>query len=103
MVQRILVLGGGFAGLWSAASAIHALELLGAATGPVQVTLVNPDAFHVVRVHCYEAELAPIRVPLDSVLEPIGVHRIEGTATEIDHRRRIVTVREPSVGNLALD
>jgi NADH dehydrogenase len=102
MVKRILVLGGGFAGLWSAASAVRALELLGPAAGPVQVTLVNPDAFHVIRVRCYEAELAPIRVPLDSVLEPIGVHRIEGTATEIDHRRRVVAVRKPSVGNLAL-
>lgn len=95
MTRRILVLGGGFAGLWAAAGAARALDQAGAAD--VEVALVNPDPFHVIRVRCYEAELAPIRVPLDAVLGPIGVRRIEGRATAIDPVRRRVTLETESL------
>jgi len=63
MVPRVLVVGGGFAGLWAAAGAARALDQFGAA-GAADVVLVNPDPFHVIRVRCYEADLAPVRVPL---------------------------------------
>ena len=89
--RRVLVVGGGFAGLWAAAAAARALDLLGGRD--VEVVLLSPDPFHVVRVRCYEAELAPVRVPLDEVLGPIGVRRVEGIATDIDWRRRTVAVR----------
>src|SRR5690242_11736177 len=92
MAPRVIVLGGGFAGLWAAAGAVRALDQFGAA-GAADVVLMNPDPFHVIRVRCYEADLAPVRVALDAVLEPIGVRRIEGMATAIDHRRRVVRVQ----------
>lgn len=81
-VRRLLVLGGGFAGLWAAAAAARAIDIAGA--DGVEVALVNPDAFHVIRVRCYEADLAPVAVPLDTVLGPIGVRRIEDRAVAID-------------------
>jgi NADH dehydrogenase len=44
--KRILVLGGGFAGLWSAVGAARKLDELGRDPDAVAVTLVNRDAFH---------------------------------------------------------
>ncbi|MFL5255713.1 MAG: NAD(P)/FAD-dependent oxidoreductase [Rhodopila sp.] len=92
MVPRVLVVGGGFAGLWAAAGAARTLDQFGA-SGAAEVVLVNPDPFHVIRVRCYEADLAPVRVALDAVLGPIGVCRVEGRATGIDRRRRMVPVQ----------
>ena len=88
--RRLLVLGGGFAGLWAAAAAARAIEAAGA-TG-IEVALVNPDAVHVIRVRCYEADLAPVAVPLDAVLGPIGVRRIEDRAIGIDPAARRVAL-----------
>ena len=83
-VKRILVLGGGFAGLWSAIGAARKLEELGYGPEAVEVTLVNRDGFHNIRVRDYEADLTPVRVPLDDVLAPVGVQRVEGEVTGID-------------------
>ena len=66
-VRQILVLGGGFAGLWSALGAARKLDELDQGTDAVEVTLVNRDAFHSIRVRNYEADLTSVRIPLDDV------------------------------------
>jgi NADH:ubiquinone reductase (H+-translocating) len=91
-VQRILVLGGGFAGLWSAVGAARKLDELGLGPEAVEVTLVNRDAFHGIRVRNYEADLTPVRVPLDDVLGPVGVRRVEGEVADIDPAGQVATV-----------
>ncbi len=94
-VKRILVLGGGFAGLWSAVGAARKLDELGQGPDAVNVTLVNRDAFHGIRVRNYERDLTSIRVPLDDVLVPIEVDRVEGEVADIDFARMTVSVRAP--------
>jgi len=91
-VKRILVLGSGFAGLWSAVGAARKLDELGYGPEAVQVTVVNRDGFHNIRVRDYEADLTPVRVPLDDVLVPIGVQRVEGEVTGIDMAAQTVAV-----------
>ncbi len=91
--KRILVLGGGFAGLWSAVGAARKLDELRLGPDAIDVTLVNSDPFHSIRVRNYEADLARVRVPLDDVLEPIGVGRVEGTVEGIDLAGREVSVQ----------
>lgn len=88
-VQRILVLGGGFAGLWSALAAARAREALGARQ--LEIVLLNDTPWHSIRVRNYEADLSDTRVALDEVLSPVGVRRLEGEATDIDISARIVT------------
>jgi NADH dehydrogenase len=90
-MARILVLGAGFAGLWSAVSAARALDEFGIGRDDVQVTVVNRDAWHAIRVRNYEADLSRVRVALDDVLEPIGVERITGDVAGIDLANRKVT------------
>ncbi len=90
--KQIIVLGGGFSGLWSAVGAARKLDELGVGPDAVEVTVVNRDAFHCIRVRNYEADLDSVRVPLDSVLGPIRVSRVEGEVAEID-----VAARELSV------
>jgi len=90
--KRIVVLGGGFAGLWSAVGAARKLDELQIAPDDVEITLVNRDAYHNIRVRNYEADLTSVRVPLDDVLQPIGVQRIAGDVTGIDVSRQTVTI-----------
>ena len=48
--KRVVVLGGGFAGLWSAVGAIRKLDELGCRPESVEVTLVDRGAYHCIRV-----------------------------------------------------
>ncbi len=91
--QRILVLGGGFAGLWSALAAARQLDQLGLGHDAVEVLLVNRDAFHALRVRNYEPDLAPLRVPLETVLAPAGVRWLVGEVDGIDPTARTVSVQ----------
>lgn len=88
MTSRILVLGGGFAGLWSALAAARAREAFGV---DLEIVLLNDTPWHSIRVRNYEADLSDTRVALDSVLAPVGVRRLEGAATGIDVASRTVT------------
>ncbi|MDR5782802.1 FAD-dependent oxidoreductase [Caballeronia sp. LZ065] len=93
-MKRILVIGAGFAGLWSALSAARKLDEIGPAAGPTDVAIINPAPFHSVRVRNYEQPLDPTLVQLDTVLGPAGVRLIQAKATDIDSANRRVTVAQ---------
>lgn len=97
MVGRIVVLGGGFAGLWSAIGAARARDAMGAVAGRIEIVLVDQTAWHSIRVRNYEADLDGTRVPLDEVLRPVGVRRLEGIVTGIDVGRRTVAYEAAGV------
>jgi NADH dehydrogenase len=91
-MNHIVVIGGGFAGLWSAAGAARQRHELEIPDGELQITLVSRDAYHSIRVRNYEADLSEVRVPLNGVLDPIGVRHMAGDVTGIDVNERTVTV-----------
>src|SRR5215510_15917370 len=93
---QIVVLGGGFAGLWSAVGAARKLDELRHGPEAAEITMVNRDGYHGIRVRNYEADLSAVRVPLDDVLGPIGVRRVEGEVASIDLAGQIVTVTTTS-------
>jgi NADH dehydrogenase len=82
--RKIVVIGGGFAGLWSALGAARKLDELGIGAEDVTVTLINRDSWHGIRVRNYESDLSQVRVPLSTVLPSTGVELIEGDVTGID-------------------
>src|SRR5262249_11272077 len=90
--QEIVVVGGGFAGLWAALGAVRHLDELGAGPGDVRVTLINRDAWHSIRVRNYEADIADARLPLAEVLPPAGIQLLVGSVSAIDLGRREVMV-----------
>ncbi|MGW1375598.1 NAD(P)/FAD-dependent oxidoreductase [Streptomyces sp. NPDC002446] len=87
----VLVVGGGFAGLWSAAAATRLLRAHDAGSAAHSVALLTPGPDLVLRPRLYQAAPDRMRVPLDRVLGPVGVRRIAATATAIDTARRRVT------------
>lgn len=62
---------------WSAASAIKLRQECHASETDLRVTLVSAGDDMVVRPRLYEARPHQMRVPLDGVLGPIGVRRVE--------------------------
>jgi NADH dehydrogenase len=97
-MQRILVLGAGFAGLWSAVGAARKLDQLGIGPDRVEVTIIDRTSWHGIRVRNYEADLAAARVPLGEVLDPIGVKRVEAEVVDIDLAGRRVACRVAGAG-----
>ncbi|MSQ21421.1 MAG: NAD(P)/FAD-dependent oxidoreductase [Betaproteobacteria bacterium] len=92
-MKRILVLGGGFAGLWSAVGAARMLQELGIRPDAIEVMLVDRHAYHNIRVRNYEADLSDVCVPFDDVLMPIDVRRIEADVVRIDCKSQLVHVK----------
>ena len=103
-MQRIVVLGAGFAGLWSAVGAARLLHELGIGPDDIQIAVVNRTAWHSIRVRNYEADLAETRIPLEDVLDPIGVKHIEAEVTDIDvSQRRVAFSTSGGIESLAYD
>jgi NADH:ubiquinone reductase (H+-translocating) len=103
-MQRILVLGAGFAGLWSAVAAARRLDELGVSPVEVEVLVVNRTAWHSIRVRNYEAELGATRVPLADVLDPVGVKHIVAAVTDINViERKVVCTMDGASQTLAYD
>jgi NADH dehydrogenase len=99
-MSDVLVLGSGFAGLWAALGAARRLDELGAAHAGVNVTVLSSQPYHDIRVRNYESDLTPCRIPLEKVLDPVGVGHVTADVTVIDATSRTVTT---SVGAHAYD
>jgi len=91
-MKRIVVIGGGFAGLAAAAAAARRLDEAGASAANVKITLINRDPWHVIRVRAYEQDLSDTRVALADVLEPIGAELVVGEVSAIDAAGRTVRI-----------
>ncbi|MGW0808106.1 NAD(P)/FAD-dependent oxidoreductase [Nonomuraea sp. NPDC002799] len=83
----ILVVGGGFAGVWSAAAAARVRETSGA---DLSITLIAPGDDLVMRPRLYEADPHELSVPLHRILQPIGVEHVAATVSGIDTASRTV-------------
>lgn len=85
----VLIIGGGFAGVWAAAAAARVRHLAGRAD--LSVTLIAPGDHLVIRPRLYESDPGRMQVPLDRVLSPIGVDRLRASVTRIDTGSHEVT------------
>jgi NADH:ubiquinone reductase (H+-translocating) len=84
-MARVVIIGGGFAGVWSAAGAA-----LARGDADLHVTLVAPNEHMVLRPRLYEPEPDLAKVELSRVLDPIGVEHVRATVSTIDTDRRVV-------------
>jgi NADH dehydrogenase len=84
-MSRIVIVGGGFAGIWSAAGAARLRRQQGLSPNDLQIILIDPQEHMVIRPRLYEAHPAEMGVSHRRILEPIDVQWLRGRATEIDH------------------
>lgn len=89
-MQRILVLGAGFAGLWAAAGAARMRAELGVGMNTIEIVLVDRSDYHNIRVRNYEPDLSDVVIPLTRVLDPIGVRHVQAEVRGIDPASRVV-------------
>lgn len=99
-MQRIVIVGGGFAGVWAALAAAEARGR--ARRNDVGITLISRDPWLTIRPRLYEGTLDETRVPLDDVLHPAGVDRVQGSVQAIDVAARSLSVNAP-VHRIAYD
>ncbi|MEQ7125689.1 hypothetical protein ABN034_14350 [Actinopolymorpha sp. B11F2] len=67
----MVIIGGGFAGVWSAAGAA-----LVRGDADLRITLIAPNEHLVLRPRLYEPEPDLAQVELSRILEPIGVEHL---------------------------
>jgi NADH dehydrogenase len=98
MSKRILVIGAGFAGMWTALGAARLLHMArkenAAAASDIEVALVAPEAVLHVRPRLYEINPASMQAPLQPVFDTMGVKFIQGWVGKIDSGRKEVAVRD---------
>jgi NADH dehydrogenase len=84
MAPKIVVLGGGFAGLNAALAAVRSSR------GACEVTLVSRDPWLTVRPRLYESEPEQLRVELTEPLSAVGAEFVAGTAARIEARSLVL-------------
>ena len=104
-MSNVLIIGGGFAGVWAAAGAVRTAREAGSGDDALRVTLIDAGDDMVIRPRLYETDPHRMRVPLDRVLGPIGVRRLAATVTEINTQGRTVraVTRDGSATELSYD
>ncbi|MHB1606286.1 MAG: NAD(P)/FAD-dependent oxidoreductase [Leptospirales bacterium] len=94
-MKRVVIIGGGFAGFWSAMSAVRQSRVLDK-TNVLQITMVSLDEYLSIRPRFYEDRLAEMRVPLKQYLDPLGIDFSVGKVISIDVREKHVVLVDPA-------
>jgi NADH dehydrogenase len=82
-MQRIVVVGAGFAGLWAAIGAAR-LRAEAGCDDEIDISVLTRTPDHGIRVRFYESDLSEVTVPLADLLPPVGVRFQVGEVTAID-------------------
>lgn len=84
MSQRLVIVGGGFAGMYAALSASRLRNVAGASPEDFKIALVAPEPTLVVRPRLYEAKPETMTAPLGDLFDAIDVIYIRGRVGKID-------------------
>jgi NADH dehydrogenase len=87
-LPHLVVIGGGFAGLWAALAAAREFAL---AERAVKVTVISRDEYLTVRPRLYEAFSPDLRAPLAPSFVPLDIGLAVGEVTAIDTATRRVS------------
>ena len=92
MKQRILIVGAGFAGMWSALSAVRQLDRQG--RDDVEVAVLAPQPELRIRPRFYEPDVQRMAAPLGELFAAVGVRFVQGSAQRIDVAGKRVEYRD---------
>jgi NADH:ubiquinone reductase (H+-translocating) len=86
MPNRILIIGGGFAGFWAAVAARRVADRR------AEVALVSPEPMLEMRPRLYEAKPETLAIPLLPLLRKVDVTFVRGKAIQLDTVAKTVTL-----------
>lgn len=89
-MKKLVIVGGGFAGLWAALVAAREAAVAG---GALEITLVTREPFLTVRPRLYEVFTEAFRAPLAPTLDPLGVRVMLGEVESIDTAAQSLRVK----------
>lgn len=82
MRKHLVVVGGGFSGVWASIGAAKHREIVGKAC-KLDITLINKSPHHAIRPRFYECKKDVI-LPLKEILRPVGVRLLEAEVSHIN-------------------
>ncbi|OQV05511.1 hypothetical protein CLAIMM_10238 [Cladophialophora immunda] len=94
MEQKIVIIGSGFAGMWSALAARRLIELNGGVNAGITVTVVAPEPRLVLRPRLYEANPGSMSAPLSDLFNVAGIEYIQGKVETIRAPRHEIEVAD---------
>ncbi|KAK6222251.1 hypothetical protein LQW54_000951 [Pestalotiopsis sp. IQ-011] len=89
----IVIIGAGFAGVWSA---LTAQRLINIKKQKLQVVVISPEPILGIRPIYYEANVTSMVYPLGALFEAAEIHFIQATVTAIDTGDNSVEFQPPS-------
>ncbi|CAD5109015.1 NAD(P)/FAD-dependent oxidoreductase [Zestomonas carbonaria] len=92
MKQRILIVGAGFGGMWSALSATRLLDMHDRTD--TEVVVLAPQAELRIRPRFYEPDVHKMTAPIDELFKAVGVTFVKGMADRIDVAGKKVEYRD---------
>ncbi|KAF3805826.1 NADH dehydrogenase-like protein [Colletotrichum gloeosporioides] len=95
MSTSVVIIGAGFAGVWSALSATRLINLKNK-THEIKVIVISPEPALVIRPRLYESNAANMIHPLTTLFQSAGVDFVQGTAESMDSIRQRVQVHTPT-------
>lgn len=100
-MQHLVIIGGGFAGFWSAMSAVRQGREL-EKTDKLKITLISKDEYHGIRPRFYEGDLTGTRIPIRKYLESLKIDLIVAEVSKIDAENKRISLTNGS-GDIVYD
>ncbi|KAH7215265.1 hypothetical protein DER44DRAFT_655939 [Fusarium oxysporum] len=95
MPSKIVIIGAGFAGVWSAFSAQRLINLNNKEQD-IEVLIIAPEQSLTLRPRLYEPNPSIMKQPLDSLFMSAGIGFFQGTVERIDTDSQMIHVESPS-------
>jgi NADH dehydrogenase len=90
-MKRLLIIGAGFAGMYAATSAARLRDLQGVSPADLEIALVAPEPFLVIRPRLYEPNPETMKAPLTELFQAIDVRYVQGKVETIDSASGLVS------------
>jgi NADH dehydrogenase FAD-containing subunit len=95
MAKKIVIIGAGFAGVWSALSAKRLLDLRSENNG-IEILVIAPEPSLVIRPRLYEANASDMTHSLGALFKAAGIEFFQGMVKSINYNAQTLDVRSTS-------